>query len=195
RFSAAKLYWPSGSEKPSNLAMTWPSPRAWRCTCALRRTDTAGAAAALRFRFFAGVCKKTSGVRQERRQLVFPQRFVEQAHPYRDIVEPARPKPLVEMPQAGREHAHHGHADVGPGLVEHEEVVAGPRGYLDTGLDLLAHAVERHVETERRRLDGSFRRQQERIVLDLERRQAVERRLVSAPAAAALDADRQELAE
>src|SRR5262249_34020373 len=140
RFNAGKLYWPSATENPSKLAVTRPSPCACKSTCALSRTDTTGAAAAFRFRFLAGARKETSGVRQERRQFVFPERLVEQAHPHRDIVQPARREALVEMPQSRREHAHHGDADVGPRLVEHEEIVPGPRGHLDAGLDLLAHA-------------------------------------------------------
>src|SRR5689334_11022632 len=144
RFSASMLYLPSGSENPSKLAVTLPSPCACKCTCALRRADRPAAVGAFRFRFFAGAPKQASGMRQEGRQLVFPERFIEQAHPHRDIVRPAWREALVEMSHTGREHAHHGHADIGPGLVEQEEIEAGARGYLDAGFDLLARAVERH---------------------------------------------------
>src|SRR5262249_38155645 len=91
---------------------------------------------------------ETSGVRQERRQFVFPARSVEPSHLYRNIVEPAGPEALVEMPQARNEHAHHGHLDIGPGLVEHEEIVTCAPGDLDAGFDLLLHAVERNIHAE-----------------------------------------------
>src|SRR5581483_5776752 len=153
RFSASMLYLPSGSENSSKVAMTLPSLCACKCTCALMRADRPGAGA-FRFCFFAGARTQGSSMRQEGRQLAFPERFVREAHPDRDIVQTARREAFVEMPQARREHAHHGHADIGPGLVEHEEIEASASGHRDAGFDLLAHAVERHLHAQRRRRQG-----------------------------------------
>ena len=45
------------------------------------------------------------------------------------------------MPQAWNEHANDGDLNVGPRLVEHEEIVTCPGGDLDTGIDLIARVV------------------------------------------------------
>ncbi len=87
------------------------------------------------------------------------------------------------MPEARDDHAYHGYLDVRPGLVEHEEVIAGATGDLDAGLDLLFHAVERDFHVERRRRPHIGGGLQERIVLQLQRRRAIERRAVAAQAA------------
>ena len=70
-------------------------------------------------------------MRQEWCQLIFAARVIEQAQFHRHIVQPARPKALVEMPQARHDHADHGDLDVGPSLVEYEEIIASATSDLD----------------------------------------------------------------
>ena len=56
----------------------------------------------------------------------------------RNVVKPAGCKAAIEMPQARNEHANDGDLNVGPRLVEHEEIVARPGSDLDAGIDLIA---------------------------------------------------------
>src|SRR5690242_6694727 len=80
----------------------------------------------------------SSGVGREGGQFVFRDRLIAQAELDRHVVEPARRKAAVEMPHAGNDDPHDGHLDVGPRLVEHQEIIAGAPRDLDAGIDLLA---------------------------------------------------------
>src|ERR1700726_4955651 len=104
----------------------WPLSRAEMVSGAIRRPL-----------FFAGARKSVppSGVGQERREFAFQPRPVEHSEFYRDIVKPARSKGAIEMPQSGNDHPDDGNLDVGPRLIEDEEVEPGASNDIDTGLD------------------------------------------------------------
>ena len=110
----------------------------------------------------------------------------------RNIVKPARREAAIEMPQARNEHANDGDLNVGPRLVEHEEIVTCPGSDLDTGIDLIARVVV-NLEAGRRRNDRIVARNQERIIFQAQRIDTVKRRLLAA--AAAHHADRHELGQ
>src|SRR4029077_21053443 len=110
---------------------------------------------------------------------------------YRHVVKPAGPETAIEMPQARNDDADHGRLDVGPGLIEHEEIEAGAFDDVDAGQSLLARieAAEFHIEV---RPDRRFAvRDQIRVLLEAKRAGAVIARL--ARVARAHQPDRQEL--
>src|SRR5436190_18755372 len=63
-----------------------------------------------------------SRLRMERIELVLQERAVAPAHFHRHVIEPALGEPAIEMAQAGDDHTHHRHLNIGPGLVENKEV-------------------------------------------------------------------------
>ena len=84
----------------------------------------------------------------------------------RNIVKPAGPKAAIEMPQAGNDHPDDRDLDVGPGLIEDEEIEARAPGDIDAGVDLVAGVVEQAGQGVRigpRHRSAAWR--QERIVL------------------------------
>src|SRR5206468_11188564 len=89
-----------------------------------------------------------SGVRKKRRQFAFQPRPLKQSELYRHIVEAAGREAAIEMAQARHQHPDDGNLDVGPCLVEHEEIVARTGGDLDAGNDLGPRIV---VQVEARR--------------------------------------------
>src|ERR1700747_1951685 len=97
----------------------------------------------------------TSGMRMKRIEVAFRDRRIAQSEFYRHVVKPAGPETAIEMPQARNDDADHRRLDVGPGLIEHEEIEAGALGDVDAGQRLLAgiEAAEFHVEG---RLDRRF---------------------------------------
>src|ERR1700758_1895952 len=113
----------------------------------------------------------------EWRQFALQARAVEQAELDRNVVETARPEATVEMAQARDSDPYHGNADIGPGLVQHQEIIAGLSRDLDTGLDL-ASAVVGQLQARCRRHRRMRGGKQEGIVLQLERGDAVERGLL-----------------
>src|SRR5689334_11543983 len=92
---------------------------------------------------FSGRCarKQPSSVRQEGSQFAFQAWAIQQPKLHRHIVEPAGPEATIEMPQARHKHSDDGDLDVGPCLVEHEEIVSGADRDLDAGVDLVARIV------------------------------------------------------
>src|ERR1700686_2624996 len=112
-------------------------------------------------------------MRQKRRQFVFRARPIQQSELDRNVVKPARPEAAIEMPQSGNDHPDDGDADVGPRLIEDEEIEARARGDIDAGVDLPASIVEKA-----RRPTGAWLHRavwrQEGIVLQAQRRDAVE---------------------
>ena len=68
------------------------------------------------------------------------------------------------MPQARNEHPDDGDLDVGPGLVEHEEIISRTGRDLDAGIDLVARIVV-NLDIRRRWDDRIVARNQEREVL------------------------------
>ena len=94
--------------------------------------------------FFLGVRKPDdpSAVRKERRQLAFRQRPIQQSKFYRNIVKPARCEAAVEMPQPRHDHPDDRDLDVGPRLIEDQEIEARAPGDVDAGVDLRARVVE-----------------------------------------------------
>src|SRR6185436_263090 len=93
---------------------------------------------------------------------------------------------------AWNEHPNDGDLNVGPRLVEHEEIVSRTRGDLDAGIDLVARIVA-NLKTWRRRHDRIVARDQEWIIFQPQRLDTVKRRLLTA--AAAHHANRHELGQ
>ncbi len=56
----------------------------------------------------------------------------------RHVIKPARREAAIEMPHPRNDHAHHRHFDVGPRLIEHEEIEARSFYEIDAGHHLLA---------------------------------------------------------
>ena len=76
-------------------------------------------------------------------KFAFRHRMVAQPEFYRDIVKSARREAAVEMTQSGNDHSHDGDLDVGPRLIEDEEIEARTPGDFDAGIDLPACVVEK----------------------------------------------------
>src|SRR5437868_14553181 len=132
--------------------------------------------------FFGGERKwdHPSGMREERREFAFRQGSIEQPKFYRNVVKPARPETAVEVPQAGDDHPRHRDFDVRSGLIEHEEIITRPAGNLDAGIDLIARVVERDMDDKFRRNGRTVRGDEERIILQAHRGDALEAELVDA---------------
>ena len=64
----------------------------------------------------------------ERIQIGFPQRPFAQAQFDRHIIETPGSETAIDMPHSGHDHPDNGNVDVGPGLVENEEIQAKTRG-------------------------------------------------------------------
>ena len=86
------------------------------------------------------------------------------------------------MSQARNEHSDHGDLNVGPRLVEHEEIVTCMGGDLDAGIHLVARIVM-NFKVRRRRNDRIVAWNQERIIFQAQRLDTVKRRLLTACAA------------
>src|ERR1700720_3478420 len=80
---------------------------------------------------------------EKRSELAFRQRPVAQSELDRNVVKPARREAAIEMPQSRNDHPDDRDLDVGPCLIEDEEVEASAPGDVDAGVDLLARVVER----------------------------------------------------
>ena len=68
------------------------------------------------------------GLGVKRIKITFGHRPFAPSEFYRDIVEPARRKAAIEMAHPRNDHARDRNADVGPRLVEHEEIETGAPG-------------------------------------------------------------------
>src|SRR5215831_11291256 len=79
-----------------------------------------------------------SGVREERCELAFRQRLVSPSKLDWNVVEPARREAAIEMPQAGNDHPGDRDFDVGPRLIEDEEIELVSSGDTHAGLHLFA---------------------------------------------------------
>src|SRR5262245_22964099 len=79
-----------------------------------------------------------SGMWKERSEIAFQSRAIQQSKLQRNIVKPARREAAIEMPQARNEHPDHGDLDVGPRLVQYQEIISRAGGDLDAGIDLVA---------------------------------------------------------
>src|SRR5215813_11721967 len=84
----------------------------------------------------------------KRIELVFRQRFVAQSELDRNIVKPAGREPAIEMSQSGNDHSDDRNADVGPRLIEDEEIESLALGEIDAGSHLLAR-----IQTPERRIE------------------------------------------
>ena len=115
-----------------------------------------------------------SGVRQERREFAFQPRAIQQSKPHGNIVKPARREAAIEMPQAWNEHANDRDLNVGPRLVEHEEIVTCLGRDLDTGIHLIARVVV-NLKAGSRRNDRIVAWDQERIIFQAQRIDTVKR--------------------
>src|SRR5258708_39863569 len=80
---------------------------------------------------------------EKRSELVFQQRPISPSEFDRNIVKSARYEAAIEMPQSRNDHSDDRNLDVGPRLIEDEEVEARARGDVDAGVDMLARVVER----------------------------------------------------
>ena len=89
-----------------------------------------------------------SGMRMKRIELAFRDRRVAQAELDRHVVKPAGPETAIEMAQARNDDADHRRLDVGPGLIEHQEIEAGALGDVHASQSLLARveAAEFHID-------------------------------------------------
>src|ERR1700737_5429568 len=73
-----------------------------------------------------------------RSEFAFRHRLISQPEFDRNIVKPARPEAAIEMTQARHDHSDDGDLNVGPRLIEAEEVGACTPGDVDAGIHLLA---------------------------------------------------------
>jgi len=114
---------------------------------------------------------------------------------HRNIVKSARSEAAIEMPQSRNDHSDDRNLDVGPRLIEDEEVEARARGDVDAGVDMLAR-VCREGRTSSRSPAWNLRmvtRRQKGIVLQPQWSGAVEARFLAG--SASHEADRQELVQ
>src|SRR5882724_11538142 len=124
-------------------------------------------------------------------ELAFRHRLISQPEFDRNIVKPARPQAAIEMTKAGNDHSDDGDLDIGPRLIEDEEVEACTPGDVDAGIHLLAGGFQWTEFRTGVRLDGFAAWGEERVLRQLQRRDAVEAGLL--PGAAAHQTDREEL--
>ncbi len=96
--------------------------------------------------------EQPSRVGKEWREFAFQPRAIQQAKLHRDIVKAARCEATIEMPQARNEHADDGDFNIGPRLVEHEEIITRLGGDLDAGVHLVAR-IAVNLQAGRRRND------------------------------------------
>src|SRR5258706_1779683 len=80
---------------------------------------------------------------EKRSEFLVQQRPISQSEFHRNIVKSARSEAAIEMPQSRNDHSDDRNLDVGPRLIEDEEVEARARGDVDAGVDMLARVVER----------------------------------------------------
>src|ERR1700761_7574973 len=169
-----------------------PPARTSSAMCSLTTADRIDAVARRDF-FAAGTrTAATSAMRQERREFVLLNRLVAETELHRHVVKPARSEATIEMPQARDDHAHHGDLEVRTGLIQHQEVEPRAFGDLHAGHDLIAGVVEL-AEIEARRQRRISDRTEERVAFQLQRRDAIQARLLAG--AAIHEADRQKLVE
>src|ERR1700690_3718914 len=86
--------------------------------------------------FFPGARKPgypLLGMGKERSKFAFRHRLVSQPELDRDIVKPARREAAIEVSQSRNDHPDDGDLDVGPGLIEDEEIEAGTLCDIDAG--------------------------------------------------------------
>src|ERR1700704_2448489 len=104
--------------------------------------------------FFRGARTEASPscVWKERSEFAFQPRAIQQSKLHRNIVKPARGEAAIEMSQARYQHPDDGDLNVGPRLVEHEEIVTRMGGDLDAGIHLVARIVV-NLKARRRRND------------------------------------------
>src|SRR5258707_11246594 len=131
---------------------------------------------------------------EKRSEFVFQKRPISQSEFHRNIVKSARSEAAIEMPQSRNDHSDDRDLDVGPRLIEDEEIEARARGDVDAGVDLLARVVERAELRAGVRLGLRMAtRRQKGIVLQPQWSGAVEARFLAG--SASHEADRQELVQ
>src|SRR5258708_10114250 len=131
---------------------------------------------------------------EKRSELVFQQRPISPSEFDRNIVKSARCEAAIEMPQSRNDHSDDRNLDVGPRLIEDEEVEARALGDVDTGDHLLARVVERAELRAGARLDRRIATwNQKGMVLQAQWRGAIEARFLAGPASH--EADGQELVQ
>src|ERR1700722_6357210 len=84
-----------------------------------------------------------SGMGQKRREFGFQARPIQPSELYRNIVKPARSEAAIEMPQSRNDHSDDVDLNVGPRLIEDEEIEAGSPGDVDAGVYLRTRIVDR----------------------------------------------------
>src|ERR1700722_17279425 len=126
-----------------------------------------------------------------RSEVAFRHRLISQPEFDRNIVKPARPGAAIEMTQARHDHSDDGDLNVGPRLIEDGEVEACTPGAVAAGIQLLAGGFQWTEFRTGVRLDGFAAGGQERVLPQLQRRDAVEAGLL--PGAASHQTDREEL--
>src|SRR3984957_2049403 len=125
----------------------------------------------------------------QRIELALRHRSLEPSKLDRHVVEPAGRKPPIEMSQARDDDTHDRNRDVGPCLVEHEEIEPRALGNLDAGLGLLAGVELPELRAETRPHRGTAARKQIGMIAQLKWT------FLGGRVAAAHEADREELVE
>src|SRR6202042_3404193 len=114
-----------------------------------------------------------SGVGVKRVELGFRQRVVEPSELYRDIVKPAGAEAAIEVPQSRNDHPDDRDLDIGPRLVEDEEIQARTLGDLHAGHHLLAPVETAELRAEVRSDRRTAIRRQVGMLRQVERTRAV----------------------
>ena len=90
----------------------------------------------------------------KRIELAFRQRPVPQSELDRNIVKPAGREAAIEMPQARNDHPDDRNLDVGPRLIEHEEIEARALGEIDAGASPARACRDGRIRAESGRTGG-----------------------------------------
>src|SRR5690242_14560571 len=93
-----------------------------------------------------------SGMGKELRQFALLRRSFPQPELDGNIIKPAGPEAAIEVTQPGNDHAHNRHLDIGPRLIEHEEIEPRAPGDIDAGIYLPACVVQKAESRRRHRL-------------------------------------------
>src|SRR6266481_9768038 len=131
---------------------------------------------------------------EKRSEFVFQKRPISQSEFHRNIVKSARSEAAIEMPQSRNDHSDDRNLDVGPRLIEDEEIEACAPGDIDAGEHLIARVVDRTDICAAARLDRRMAAwRQKGMVPQAQRREAIETRFLAG--SSSHEAYRQELVQ
>ncbi len=112
-------------------------------------------------------------------EFVFLERLFEPSKLDRNIVKTAGPEAPIEMPQSRNDDPHDRRLDIGPRLIENEEIEALPLGDRDAGGDLLIRIQAAELGIELGFQHFAFARQQEGMIRQPQWRHTIEAPLQS----------------